>query len=76
MAHIACASNELLIHIGPMDRRFGGRMAAIAKAFSRVFHTASDQSETLKQLAILCGVGLLVSLLLMAYGLDISAGFF
>lgn len=32
--------------------------------------------ETLKTLAMFCGVGLTVSLLLASYGLDLSAGFF
>jgi hypothetical protein len=40
-------------------------MAAIARALSR-----------LKQLALLCGASLLVSPLLMTYGLDLSPGFF
>jgi hypothetical protein len=51
-------------------------MAAIAKAFSRAFPTTSIEIEILKQLAIFCGAGLLVSVLLMTYGLDLSAGFF
>jgi hypothetical protein len=32
--------------------------------------------ETLEQLALFCGAGLLVSLLLLNYGLDLSAEFF
>ena len=32
--------------------------------------------EALKTIAIFCGVGLLVSLLVASYGLDLSAGFF
>jgi hypothetical protein len=53
-------------------------MAAIAKAFSRAFPTTSIEIEIeiLKQLATFCGAGLLVSVLLMTYGLDLSAGFF
>ncbi len=36
----------------------------------------SIQAETLKQLGLLCGAGLLISLLLITYGLDLSPGFF
>ena len=56
-------------------------MAAIARALARAFPGASSSrasfdAEVLKQLALFCGAGLLVSLLLMTYGLDLSAGFF
>jgi hypothetical protein len=51
-------------------------MAAIARALSRAFPTTSLHAEALKQLALLCGASLLVSLLLMTYGLDLSPGFF
>jgi hypothetical protein len=51
-------------------------MAAIAKVLARAFPTTSLEAETLKQLGLLCGAGLLVSLLLMTYGVDLSAGFF
>ena len=50
-------------------------MAAIAKALSRVSGTQVD-TETLKTIAIFCGVGLSVSLIAASYGLDLSAGFF
>jgi hypothetical protein len=50
-------------------------MAAIARALSRVTGTQTDV-ETIKTLAIFCGVGLTVSLILASYGLDLSAGFF
>jgi len=50
-------------------------MTAIARALSRAFVTFRD-AESLKQVAIVCGIGLLVSLLLMLiYGLDLSPGF-
>ena len=49
-------------------------MAAIARALSRVTGTQTDV-ETIKTLAIFCGVGLTVSLILASYGLDLSAGF-
>jgi ribose/xylose/arabinose/galactoside ABC-type transport system permease subunit len=50
-------------------------MTAIAPAFSRVIITIND-SEILKQLVLLCAVGLFVSLLMLTYGLDLSPGFF
>jgi hypothetical protein len=50
-------------------------MAAIARARSRVTGTQVDV-ETIKTLAIFCGVGLTVSLILASYGFDLSAGFF
>jgi hypothetical protein len=50
-------------------------MAAIAKLVSRSSGTQVDV-ETLKTIAIFCGVGLSVSLLAASYGLDLSAGFF
>ena len=52
-------------------------MTAIARVLARAFpNTSSFDMEILKQLVLFCGAGLLVSLLLMTYGLDISAGFF
>lgn len=50
-------------------------MIAIAKATVRAIGSGSD-SEILKQIALLCGAGLLVSLLLLTYGIDLSFGFF
>jgi hypothetical protein len=50
-------------------------MAAIARVLSRASGTEIDV-ETIKTLAMFCGVGLTVSLLLASYGLDLSAGFF
>jgi hypothetical protein len=50
-------------------------MAAIARVLSRVSGTQIDV-EILKTVAMFCGVGLFVSLLLATYGLDLSAGFF
>ena len=50
-------------------------MAAFAKAPSRISGTDVD-IETLKTIIMFCGVGLTVSLMLMSYGLDLSAGFF
>ena len=51
-------------------------MTAIAKALARALPKDSIELEILKQLALFCGAGLLVSLLLLAYGLDLSPGFF
>jgi len=50
-------------------------MTAIAQVLSRVLVTISEV-EVLKQLALFCGAGLLVSLLVLTYGLDLSPGFF
>jgi ribose/xylose/arabinose/galactoside ABC-type transport system permease subunit len=51
-------------------------MAAIARALSRALPTNSLGAEILKQLALLCAAALLVAILLMTYGLDLSPGFF
>ena len=51
------------------------QMAAIARMLSRASGTQVD-IETLKTLAMFCGVGLTVSLLVASYGVDLSAGFF
>ena len=56
-------------------------MAAIARVLARAFpkaafSTSSFDVEILKQLGLFCGAGLLVTLLLLTYGLDLSAGFF
>jgi hypothetical protein len=50
-------------------------MAAIARILSRRSGAQIDV-ETLKTIAMFCGVGLTVSLLMASYGLDLSAGFF
>lgn len=52
-------------------------MAAIAKVLSRTFpDTTSADVEVLKTVAIFCGVGLAVSLVVASDGLDLSPGFF
>jgi hypothetical protein len=51
-------------------------MTAIARILARKFPATPAEIEILKQIALLCGAGLFVSLLLMSYGLDLSAGFF
>ncbi len=51
-------------------------MAAIARMLARKFPSTDLEVEVLKQIALLSGAGLLVSLVLMSYGLDLSPGFF
>jgi ribose/xylose/arabinose/galactoside ABC-type transport system permease subunit len=50
-------------------------MAAIAHALSRAFQSAGE-FDVLKQVALFCAAGLLVTLLCLSYGLDLSPGFF
>jgi hypothetical protein len=50
-------------------------MAAIAHALSRAFQS-NREFEILKQIALFCGLGLLVSLMCLTYGLDLSPGLF
>ena len=50
-------------------------MTAIAHALSRALQSTSEV-DTLKLIAILCGAGLLASLIYLTYGLDLSSGFF
>jgi hypothetical protein len=52
-------------------------MTAIAHALSRAFQSSSTSDfDALKLVSLLCGTGLLVSLLFLTYGLDLSPGFF
>jgi ribose/xylose/arabinose/galactoside ABC-type transport system permease subunit len=51
-------------------------MTAIAKFLARRISTTQGETDILKQIALLCCAGLLVSLLMMTYGLDLSPGFF
>jgi hypothetical protein len=51
-------------------------MTAFAKTVSRAFLSTLDENETLKQIALFCAVGLLVSVLLLTYGVDLGPGFF
>jgi hypothetical protein len=51
-------------------------MTAFAKAVSQAFISSRDDNETLKQIALFCAAGLLVSVLLVSYGVDLSPGFF
>jgi hypothetical protein len=50
-------------------------MVALARTLSRTTGINVDV-ETLKTVAIFCGIGLLVSLMSATYGLDLSPGFF
>jgi hypothetical protein len=50
-------------------------MTALVQALSR-FSGTNVETETLMLLAMFCGAGLLVSILLATYGLDLSPGFF
>jgi hypothetical protein len=51
-------------------------MTAIAKAFLNVISTDSPDVDILKTVAVFCGVGLFLSLLVVSYGWDIGSGFF
>lgn len=50
-------------------------MTAIARMLSPVSYS-QPEIETLGTIAVFCGIGLVVSLLLITRGLDMSAGFF
>jgi hypothetical protein len=50
-------------------------MATLARTLSRAFGTDVD-IEALKIVAILCGAGLVLSLMVLSYGVDLSPGFF
>jgi hypothetical protein len=51
------------------------RSAVISEAHSHESETQFDV-ETLKAVALFCGIGLIVSLLFATNGLDMSGGFF
>jgi hypothetical protein len=50
-------------------------VTAIAQALSRAVQSAGE-FDTLKLIAIFCGIGLLVSLASLSYGLDLTPGLF
>jgi hypothetical protein len=52
------------------------QMAAIARLLARKVPSTQIEADILKQLGLLCCAGLLVSVLVMTYGLDLSPGFF
>jgi ribose/xylose/arabinose/galactoside ABC-type transport system permease subunit len=60
----------------PAQAPIGVEMTAIAKAISRLFLTKSDEFDILKQVALFALAGLLVTLLALTWGLDLSPGFF
>lgn len=51
-------------------------MTALVQALSRISEGTNLETETLKVLAMFCGAGLVASVLLATYGLDLSPGFF
>jgi hypothetical protein len=51
-------------------------MAAIARFLARRVPASDAETDILKHLALLACAGLLVSLMLMSYGVDLSPGFF
>jgi hypothetical protein len=50
-------------------------MTTIARALSRALITIGDV-DVLKQLVLFAAAGLLVSVLMLTYGVDLSPGFF
>jgi hypothetical protein len=77
LVHSADQRSQLLIN---SPARFvaaiGDRkMAALARNLARAFGTEVEV-EVLKIMAICCGAGLLVSLVIASYGVDLSPGFF
>lgn len=53
----------------------GFTMAAIARALYRTL-SSDGEIDILKQVAMLSAAGLLISLLALTYGIDLSPGFF
>jgi ribose/xylose/arabinose/galactoside ABC-type transport system permease subunit len=51
-------------------------MTVIARALARAFSESSLELEILKQLVMFGCAGLLVSLMILTYGVDLSPGFF
>jgi hypothetical protein len=62
-------------HMQSAERNWGIAMAAIAKVLSRIKVRDADVEE-LKVVAIFSGLGLLLSLMFLIYGIDLSPGFF
>ena len=50
-------------------------MTAIAHALSRTFQSVGE-FDTFKLIALFCGVGLLLSVVSLIYGLDLGVAFF
>jgi hypothetical protein len=51
-------------------------MAAITRFLARRVPATDAEADILKQVALFCCAGLLVSILMMTYGVDLSPGFF
>lgn len=51
-------------------------MTALARTIARAFPANSPQVNTLQQLLLFALAGLLVSVLVASYGIDLSPGFF
>ena len=51
-------------------------MTAIARALSYGFSETRFEIDSLKTICLFCGVGLTLSLLAAAYGLELNPGFF
>jgi hypothetical protein len=51
-------------------------MTAIIRLWSRAFSANAEDDSPLVTIAIFCGLGLVASLCLATYGLDLSPGFF
>jgi hypothetical protein len=45
-------------------------MAAIAKVLTYAFHDTTSDVEVFKTIAMFCGIGLTVSLMIASYGVD------
>ena len=54
----------------------GSQMAIIARFLARRVPATQVEADVLTQLALFCCAGLLISVLMMTYGLDLSPGFF
>jgi hypothetical protein len=59
-----------------MEQDLESQMAAIATLLARRVPANQIEADILKQLALFCCAGLLVSVLIMTYGVDLSPGFF
>jgi hypothetical protein len=51
------------------------QMIGIGRVLSRTIITVNE-NELLKQIALLCAAGLLISVLMLTYGIDLSPGLF
>ena len=51
-------------------------MTALVKAISHAILSTTGESDAFKQIVLFCAAGLLVSLLMLTYGIDLSPGLF